>query len=110
MPISDKTIKGNKLLNMVFKEFQKEKETISLIPSENIMSDLATKMYCSKSNNRYVIPIKIEDKFFMPGRESLGNIITLLEEKLCSIYKTKYTIVKSLSGLHQMDIIMSAMR
>src|SRR4030042_2577671 len=110
MPIFNKTIKGNKLLNMVFKEFQKEKETISLIPSENIMSDLATKMYCSKSNNRYVIPIKIGGKFFMPGRENLGNIITLLEKKLCSIYKTKYTIVKSLSGLHQMDIIMSAMR
>lgn len=101
--------KTKEALNMLINEFQKEKETISLIPSENIMSNLATSMYASKSGNRYILPLKIDNKFFMPGRENLENIIKTLEEKLCSIYKSKYVITKGLSGLHQMDIIISAL-
>lgn len=98
------------ILNLISDVIVNERETISLIPSENVMSDLATKMYCGRSNNRYVIPIKIGNKFFMPGRENLGDAFSLLEKRLCSIYKTKYAIVESLSGLHQMGVIMSAMR
>lgn len=99
----------NKILDMISSEFQNEKITVSLIPSENIMSSLATSMYASKSGNRYVLPLKIGDKYFMPGRENLENIIKILDKKLCSIYKTEYAITKGLSGIHQMDIIMSAL-
>lgn len=103
------TNKDNKILDMIFNEFQNEKNTISLIPSENMMSDLATSMYATKSNSRYLLPLKIGAKYFMPGRENLENIVKILETKLCSIYKSKYSITKGLSGLHQMDIIMSAL-
>ncbi|MEQ1500472.1 MAG: hypothetical protein ABL917_03840, partial [Parcubacteria group bacterium] len=94
---------------MVSTEFQHERTTISLIPSENLMSDLATSMYVSRIANRYVLPLKVGNKHFMPGRENLENILNFLNKKLCSIYKTKYAITKGLSGIQQMDIIMSAM-
>ena len=97
-------------INRIFREFQKEKNTISLIPSENIMSNLAASMYESRSNSRYILPLKIGNQYRMPGRENLGEIIDILEEKLCSKYKSKYAITKGLSGIHQMDIIMSALR
>ncbi|MFA6353318.1 MAG: hypothetical protein WCW93_00040 [Candidatus Paceibacterota bacterium] len=101
--------KNNKILDMISSEFQKEKTTISLIPSENVMSNLATSMYSSKMGNRYILPLKIGNKYFMPGRENLENIIKILDKKLSSIYKTKYAITKGLSGIHQMDMIMSAL-
>lgn len=104
-----KNPKNNKVLDMISSEFKKEKTTISLIPSENVMSDLATSMYSSKIDNRYILPLKVGNKYFMPGRENLENIIKTLDKKLCSIYKTKYAITKGLSGIHQMDIIMSAL-
>lgn len=97
------------ILGMLSDEIKKEKTTISLIPSENIMSSFAASMYASKSNSRYLLPLKIGNKYFMPGRENLENIIEVLERKLCSIYKNKYVITKGLSGLHQMDIIISAL-
>lgn len=101
--------KSKDILKMISSEFQKEKSTISLIPSENSMSGLAASMYASKSNSRYLLPLKIGAKYFMPGRENLEHIIEVLEQKLCSIYKNKYVITKGLSGLHQMDIIISAL-
>jgi len=97
------------ILNMISDEFQKEKATISLIPSENVMSDLATSMYSNRVGNRYILPLKIGKKYFMPGRENLENIVKILDKKLCSIYKTEFAITKGLSGIHQMDIIMSAL-
>lgn len=100
---------NKKILEMISREFKKENNTISLIPSENVLSNLATSMYSSKMGNRYILPLKIGNKSFMPGRENLENIIKTLDKKLCSIYKTKYAITKGLSGIHQMDIIMSAL-
>jgi hypothetical protein len=44
----------------------------------------------------------------MPGRENLGKIIAILEYKLCSIYGVEFSITKGFSGIHNMDIIMSA--
>lgn len=98
------------VLSLISKEFQKERTTISLIPSENIMSEMATSMYMSRSNNRYILPLQIGNEYYMPGRENLGRIIHVLEEKLCSIYERKHVLTKGLSGLHQMDILMSALR
>lgn len=92
------------------RECIKESETISLIPSENVMSELATRMYMTRSNNRYILPLKIGNEYFMPGRESLEKIEKILSEKLCATYKQKHVITRGLSGLHQMDIIMSALR
>lgn len=98
------------ILDLIVDEIDYEKTTLSLIPSENIMSPLATSMYSGKSSNRYLLPLKIGTKYFMPGRENLEQLIKILEKKLCAAYKTKYVITKALSGLHQMDIIMSALR
>ena len=56
---------------MLADEFLHEKNTLSLIPSENLMSDLATSMYSSKMSNRYILPLKIGHKYFVPGRENL---------------------------------------
>lgn len=96
------------ILNLISDEVKNEQNTISLIPSENIMSDLAASAYMLNSNNRYVIKSKIDSRYFMPGRENLGNIIAILEYKLCSIYETGFCITKGLSGIHNMDIVMSA--
>lgn len=109
MANSNKKNKNSTTLDMVSNEFRHERNTISLIPSENLMSDLATSMYASRMGNRYVLPLKVGNKYFMPGRENLGNIIQTLNQKLCSIYKTKYAITKGLSGIQQMDMIMSAL-
>jgi glycine/serine hydroxymethyltransferase len=73
------------------------------------MSGLAASMYATKMGNRYILPLRIGNKYFMPGRENLGNIVSVLNKKLCSIYKTEFAITKGLSGMHQMDIIMSAL-
>ena len=105
----NKKNKSSDILDMITTEFQHEKTTISLIPSENLMSDLATSMYASRIANRYVLPLKVGSKYFMPGRENLENIIKTLNKKLCSIYRARYVITKGLSGIQQMDIIMSAM-
>lgn len=108
--IKHKNIDDKKIISLISNEIKKEKETISLIPSENVMSELASSAYLLKSNNRYVIKSKIGSKYFMPGRENLGNLITILEQKLCSTYNTEFSITKGLSGIHNMDIVMSAMR
>lgn len=97
------------ILNLISSEIKKEQNTISLIPSENIMSELASSTYTLNSNNRYVIKSKIGSRYFMPGRENLGNIIAILEYKLCTIYDAQFSITKGLSGIHNMDIVMSAM-
>lgn len=73
------------------------------------MSELASSTYTLNSNNRYVIKSKIGSRYFMPGRENLGNIIAILEYKLCTIYDAQFSITKGLSGIHNMDIVMSAM-
>lgn len=101
--LSDKII-----LNLILDEVDKESNTISLIPSENVMSELASSAYTLKSNNRYVIKSKIGSRYFMPGRENLGKIIAILEHKLCLIYGVEFSITKGFSGIHNMDIIMSA--
>ena len=74
------------------------------------MSKLASSMYALKSNNRYIIKSKIGSRYFMSGRENLGNLISILEQKLCSIYNTEFSITKGLSGIHNMDIIMLSIR
>ncbi len=109
MTKSNKTIKNSKINEMLADEFLHEKNTLSLIPSENLMSDLATSMYSSKMSNRYILPLKIGHKYFMPGRENLEKIIQVLNQKLCNIYNTKYAITKGLSGIQQMDMILSAL-
>lgn len=101
-------LSSKEILNLISNEVLIEKNTISLIPSENIMSELATSAYTLNSNNRYVIKSKIGSRYFMPGRENLGNIISILENKLCSIYGAEFSITKGLSGIHNMDIVMSA--
>ena len=101
-------LSDKKIINLISNEVKKELNTISLIPSENVMSRLASSAYTLKSNNRYVIKSKIESRYFMPGRENLGRIIAILENKLCSIYGVEFSITKGFSGLHNMDIVMSA--
>ncbi|MCA9355950.1 hypothetical protein H6790_00345 [Candidatus Nomurabacteria bacterium] len=96
------------ILGMISQEVKKENDTISLIPSENIMSKLATSAYTLNSNNRYIIKSKIGSRYFMPGRENLGNLISILEKKLCQAYNVEFCITKGLSGIHNMDIVMSA--
>lgn len=104
-----RTIGSKKILDLITAEVKHEHQTLSLIPSENIMSELASSVYALPSNNRYVLKSKIGSKYFMPGREYLGDIISILENKLCRIYDVRYSITKGFSGLHNMDIIMSAM-
>ncbi|MFA6523976.1 MAG: hypothetical protein WC264_01015 [Candidatus Paceibacterota bacterium] len=101
-------LSDKKIINLISNEVKKELNTISLIPSENVMSRLASSAYTLKSNNRYVIKSKIGSRYFMPGRENLGEIIAILEHKLCSIYDVEFSITKGFSGIHNMDIIMSA--
>jgi len=72
------------------------------------MSKLATSAYTLNSNNRYIIKSKIGSRYFMPGRENLGNLISILEKKLCQAYNVEFCITKGLSGIHNMDIVMSA--
>jgi len=102
-------IGDKEILDLISNEVKNERNTITLIPSENVMSRLASSMYALNSNNRYVIKSKIDSRYFMPGRENLGNLIAILERKLCSIYGTEFCITKGLSGIHNMDIVMSAM-
>ena len=101
-------LSDKKIISLISNEVKKELNTISLIPSENVMSRLASSVYTLKSNNRYVIKSKIGSRYFMPGRENLGQIIAILEHKLCLIYDVEFSITKGLSGIHNMDIIMSA--
>ncbi|KKR67735.1 MAG: hypothetical protein UU10_C0037G0004 [Parcubacteria group bacterium GW2011_GWF1_40_6] len=101
-------LSDKKIMSLISDEIDKESNTISLIPSENVMSELASSAYTLKSNNRYVIKSKIGSRYFMPGRENLGKIIAILEHKLCSIYDVEFSITKGFSGLHNMDIVMSA--
>jgi len=101
-------LSDEKIISLISSEVKKELNTISLIPSENVMSRLASSAYTLKSNNRYVIKSKIGSRYFMPGRENLGKIIEILEHKLCSIYDVEFSITKGFSGIHNMDIIMSA--
>lgn len=102
-----KSLTNRQILNLISSEVKKEQNTISLVPSENVMSKLASSVYSLRSNSRYLIRSKIGSKYFMPGRENLGDIITILEHKLCSIYDMQFSIAKGLSGIHNMDIIMS---
>src|SRR3989344_5499314 len=104
----DRKLSDKKIINLISDEIKKELNTISLIPSENVMSRLATSAYTLRSNNRYVIKSKIGSRYFMPGRENLGKIITILEDKLCSIYDVEFSITKGFSGIHNMDVVMSA--
>ncbi len=101
-------LNNQEILNLISDEVEHERNTITLIPSENVMSKLASSAYTLNSNNRYVIKSKIDSRYFMPGRENLGNIIAILEHKLCSIYGVEFSITKGLSGIHNMDIVMSA--
>ena len=103
-------VSSDKVLSLITEEIKKEQNTISLVPSENVMSKLASSVYSLKSNNRYIIKSKIGSRYFMPGRENLGNLVSILENKLCSAYNTDFSITKGLSGIHNMDIIMSAIR
>lgn len=105
---SFKNVRNKTILQLISNEVLYERNTISLIPSENVMSSLATSVYALNSSNRYVLKSKIGSKYFMPGRENLGNLISILEQKLCEIYGVGFSITKGLSGLHNMDIIMSA--
>jgi len=104
----DKKLSDKKIINLISDEIKKELNTISLIPSENVMSRLASSAYTLRSNNRYVIKSKIGSRYFMPGRENLGRIIAILENKLCSTYGVEFSITKGFSGIHNMDIVMSA--
>lgn len=101
-------LSDQKIINLISNEIKKESNTISLIPSENVMSRLASSAYTLRSNNRYIIKSKIGSRYFMLGRENLGKIIAILEHKLCSIYGVEFSITKGFSGIHNMDIIMSA--
>jgi glycine hydroxymethyltransferase len=98
--------KSNKeILDLIKKEELHESETINLIPSENLMSHLASSMYSYRISNKYILPIELKNKVYMPGREYLEKIIKKLENKISSIYGVKYATIKGLSGLHQMEII-----
>ncbi len=74
------------------------------------MSTLATSMYVGRTNNRYCLPKEFADRNFMPGRENLGDLLDILDTRLRATYETEFVITKALSGLHQMDVIMSVMR
>jgi glycine hydroxymethyltransferase len=108
-PKVKENLTDREIVNLISNEIKKERNTICLIPSENVMSKLASSTYTLNSNNRYVIKSKIDSRYFMPGRENLGNIISILESKLCTIYDVQFAITKGLSGIHNMDIVMSAM-
>lgn len=96
---------NKEILNLIKKEELRESETINLIPSENLMSPLASSMYRYRISNKYLLPIELKDKVYMPGREYLEEIMQKLTEKISSMYGVKYVTVKGLSGLHQMEII-----
>jgi len=84
--------------------------SLSLIPSENLLSKKAIEMFSLRNYNKYILPLKFRDKTYMPGRERLEEIVNITKEKLCSQYGMKYVLLESLSGLNLMDIILSSMR
>lgn len=96
---------NREILELIKKEELHESETINLIPSENLMSPLASSLYSYRISNKYILPIELKNKVYMPGREYLEKIIKKLEEKISLMYGVKYATIKGLSGLHQMEVI-----
>lgn len=87
------------------KEEISEEKSISLIPSENIMSPLASSVYSHRAANRYLLPIDFYGKFAMPGRQDLEAIVLTLSKQLKKLYNMENVFVKGLSGLQQMGTI-----
>ena len=96
------------LFNLLKKEDLSEKNSISLIPSENIPSHLASSMYSHRAANRYLLPIDLHGKYCMPGRSTLEKLVLDLTQNLKSEYNSKKAFIKGLSGLQQMETIFLA--
>lgn len=103
-------MKISKVLRKIAEEQKYELNTLSLIPSENLLSKRAAKAFLSRSYGRYILPIIYKNKEFMPGRELLEELVGITKKELCDIYNVKEAMIDSISGLNQMDLILSAMR
>lgn len=93
------------IIKLIKQEESNELKSINLIPSENLMSPMASKLYGYRVSNKYFLPIELGGKTYMPGREFLDRILKKLIGKISSIYNVDYVSIKGLSGLHQMEII-----
>ncbi len=103
-------LKINGILKVLTSEEIDERNLISLIPSENIMSPLATSAYFLRASSRYLLPIQINNESYMPGRTKLEELVYILGSTLKRIYKAQNISYACLSGLHQMQQIMFALR
>lgn len=99
----------NKIIKDIFNLREDELNSIVLIPSENIMSDAASLMYSFWSSNRYILKHKYGEIVDMPGRENLSKLVATVDSLLSEVYGVKHSISKGFSGLHNMDIIFSAL-
>lgn len=98
-----------KIIKNILRLKEDESSSVALIPSENVMSDFAASMYALWGSNRYILKHKYGDISDMPGRENLSRLLTEVDLLLAEAYGTKYAISKGFSGLHNMDIIFSAL-
>lgn len=98
----------SKIIHKIYQEQDHELNTISLIPSENLSSKRATEMYSLRSSNRYFLPSDKSNKKL--GREGLEDLHKIIIKELCKTYNSSWAMIDPLSGLNQMDLIMSGLR
>ncbi|EDP46702.1 serine hydroxymethyltransferase [Rickettsiella grylli] len=101
----------NKLLELLLEHEKYTKQTISLVPSENVLSPLARIPYLLDNQSRYFLDdLRLFGKWVFPSGQHLASIEqTILKPLLIELAKAKYINVRPISGINCMTVTLAAL-
>ncbi|MGH8542267.1 MAG: hypothetical protein ACREX3_01190 [Gammaproteobacteria bacterium] len=84
-----------------------KRRSISLVPTENILSPLAQTVLASDLANRYYLLDNTVWEY--PQTDDIGSISQVAETTLATLYGTKHVNIRPLSGLNCMTVVLASL-
>ena len=99
-----------KIENLVKEHELTSKNSLHLVPTENLLSPLARLFLLSDGVGRYALDNFDNGNWFLAGSENLNKIENIINKKVKSLFGARYSNIAPLSGMNCMLIMLYAMK